>query len=160
MHRTEPFYDNRDRPFGCPLDVVLDIPVPPSVNVTRRIDHAGKRAVGAWKLNTDRTLMQNSQYRRARTALGGKAANKFEIVVTLDENQTGIDLDNAIKVTLDYLKSRELIVDDGQKHCRGILLRWGEAPNGCRITIKPIEENWQTLGQVSREVVRKLGAAE
>ena len=158
----QPFYDNRsfvDRPFGCPLDITLDVPVPPSVNVTRRIDHAGQRAVKNWKKNADNHLIQSSQYRRARTALGGKAANKFMIVVTLDETQTGIDLDNAIKVTLDYLKSRELIVDDGQNHCRGIDLRWGEAPAGCRITLKPIE-NWQTLGEVSREVVRKIEAAE
>lgn len=158
----EPFYDNRgfvDRPFGCPLDITLDVPVPPSVNVARKIDHAGKREVGRWKLQADRHLMLNSQYRKARTALGGKPANKFMVVVTLDKAQTGIDLDNAIKVTLDYLKSRELIVDDGQNHCEGIDLRWGVAPAGCRIVLKPIAENWQTLGEVSRQVVKNLGAA-
>lgn len=128
-----------DLPFACPPDVVLDIPVPPSVNITRKIDHAGKRAVGAWRIQADRQLMLNSQYRKGRTALGGKPADRFLIVVTLDETQTGIDLDNAIKVTLDYLKSRELIVDDGQQHCRGIDLRWGDAPAGCRIVLKPIE---------------------
>lgn len=132
-------YMDFDAPFLPPPDIVLDIPVPPSVNVTRRIDHAGKRAVGQWRQQADKRLMLNSGYRKARTALGGKPADKFELQITLDETQCALDPDNTLKVMLDYLKSRELIMDDSLKHVRCLTIRPGIAPAGMRVVIKPIE---------------------
>jgi Holliday junction resolvase RusA-like endonuclease len=54
-----------------------------------------------------------------------------------------LDLDNNSKVCLDFLQSRNFIVDD--KLCEELTLRWGEAPTGCRVTVKPM---LNTVGDV------------
>ena len=46
------------------------------------------------------------------------------------------DLDNRAKGVLDWLQSRSVIVDD--KYCERLLLEWGEAPTGCRVTVRPL----------------------
>lgn len=38
-----------DPPFAPPADIVIDLPAPPSVNRTRKMDFASLRVVNAWK---------------------------------------------------------------------------------------------------------------
>ena len=123
-----------DRPFGCPPDVVLDIPVPPSVNKARRIDWRNHRLTKAWHRHCSNLLMSTGQYKFAKNH---KPAERYELTLILDESQTWIDLDNSVKLANDYLKRLGLIVDDGPKYCRRIVLEWGDAPHGCRLILKP-----------------------
>jgi hypothetical protein len=115
--------------------MVLDIPVPPSLNKSRKIDWANYPGVEAWRSHCDKHLMANGQYRKARAV---KPAGRYEIQIVLDERQTGMDLGNVEKLAQDYLKRIELIVDDGPKFCRRIVIEFGTAPDGCRLIIKPM----------------------
>jgi hypothetical protein len=60
-----------------------------------------------------------------------------EIVLSLVERRRAGDLDNRIKGLLDWPQSRELIADD--HNLERLLVYWGEAPHGCRITLTGIE---------------------
>lgn len=125
----------RDRPFGAPLELMLDIPVPPSVNETRRIDHAAARKVEAWKAAADIALMVSGQYKLAkRAAMPGR----FELTITLCERQCRLDADNPVKAAIDYLRRIELIRDDAPRFMRKLTVEWGFAPAGCRLTVKSI----------------------
>lgn len=129
-----------DPPFAVPPDIVLDIPAPPSVNASRRIDYAGRHEIDKWKKQAGLRLLVNNQLRRARAVLGDKPAERFELHLTFNETLCRCDLDNYLKSAIDYLvTTARLIVDDKPPHLRKIVAEWGEAPNGCRIVIKPIE---------------------
>lgn len=125
-----------DPPFACPPDITLDLPVPPSVNRVRKIDYAGRRAVKAWQNTSDAYVMAAKG--RTNEPLRLRKIERFEAVVVLSEHHTRIDLDNSLKCLIDYLKHLDLIVDDGPKYMRQITVRWGLAPMGCRITVRPI----------------------
>lgn len=122
-----------DRPFGCPLDVVLDIPVPPSVNRTRQVDWAGHRKYKAWKKEAGLHLVVNGQYGKAPRRL-----QRYELFITLDEKQCKLDPDNPTKAACDLLRSLEIITDDSPKFARRIVIEWGEAPAGCRLILRPV----------------------
>jgi Holliday junction resolvase RusA-like endonuclease len=57
----------------------------------------------------------------------------------LSEHHTKIDLDNGLKALIDYLRRIELIEDDSHKHMRRLVVEWGIAPMGCRVTVRPCE---------------------
>lgn len=124
-----------DPPFACPPDIVLDLPVPPSVNKTRKVDWAGRRAVKAWQNTSDAYVIAA----RGRTSnpLRLRKIMQFEAIVTLSEHHTKIDLDNSLKCLIDYLKRIEVIEDDGPRFMRQVTVRWGIAPMGCRVTVRP-----------------------
>lgn len=125
--------DFTDRPFGCPPDIVLDIPLPPSVNRTRRIDHAAAAMVETWKRAADLTLMASGQYRAARKA---EPLERFELQIILCEKRCPLDPDNPVKAAVDYLRRIELIKNDDKRYMRRLVVEWGEAPEGCRLILK------------------------
>lgn len=122
-----------DRPFGCPLDTVLDIPVPPSVNRTRKVNWAARGVVEAWHIKADTGLMVSGQYQTAKQYR--KAKRPCEIKIILSEKLCKLDPDNPIKSAIDYLRRIELIENDTGKQVRKITVEWGAAPKGCRIVI-------------------------
>lgn len=123
-----------DRPFGCPLDTVLDVPVPPSVNRTRGFSGSGLGKVRKWYERAGLTLIGNGQFRKAQ-----KNISRFELVIVLCEKQCRMDLDNAAKAAIDFLRHINIIKNDGPAQMRKVTLQWGEAPEGCRLIVKPIE---------------------
>ncbi len=124
-----------DPPFAVPLDTILDLPVPPSVNRTRKINWAHKRKVEAWINVCDAYLLT------AKTRKDGPVRltriPRFELTITLSEDHTGIDLDAGLKALIDYLRRRDVVEDDSKKHMRKVTVEWGHAPFGCRVTVRP-----------------------
>lgn len=114
----------------------FNLPMPPSL--WRLYQGAGK------------TRRKTSRYRRwieqaDRWATTQKPLPKvrgpFSIHIVLDENTPSkkrSDLDNRIKAVLDWMQTRELIVND--RDARVITIGWGFAPSGCQVTLKPEEE--------------------
>lgn len=131
MRATAPVIDTSDPPFLPPADVVLELPAPLSVNRTRRIDWKSMAKADAWTRAADRLV-----YAAKRGRLKG-ISGPFEAIVTLSEQHTGIDLDNGIKAIIDYARRLELIVDDGPKYLRRLVVEWGHTPHGCRLTLRP-----------------------
>lgn len=120
-------------PFALPADVVLDIPIPPSVNRTRRVDMAAAAATEDWKRQADLLLMATGQYRAARRA---PPLERFELLIILDEKRCRLDPDNPVKAAVDYLRRIELIKNDDKRYMRRIVVEWGEAPEGCRLILR------------------------
>jgi Holliday junction resolvase RusA-like endonuclease len=114
---------------------IFDVPLPPSVNKSRRLDKSALRAVGSWKQAADLAITANGQYRAARRLA---PLERFEIEIILSEQLCRQDLDNPIKAAIDYLRRIELISDDGPQQLRRIVVGWGEAPAGCRMIVKGI----------------------
>jgi len=56
-----------------------------------------------------------------------------------DRSRTKIDLDNPVKCLLDYLVRLGVIVDDGPAFVQRIVLEWGDAPEGVRLILAPLE---------------------
>lgn len=125
-----------DPPFACPPDIVLDLPAPPSVNRTRRVDWKGRRQIEAFANVADAYVMAAKG--RANSPLRIEKIPRFELLITLSESHTRIDLDNGLKALIDYLRRIEVIEDDSPKHMRRLTIEWGRAPHGCRVTIKPL----------------------
>jgi Holliday junction resolvase RusA-like endonuclease len=113
-------------------DVVLDLPVPPSVNRSRRVNWGknGYAKVTAWHQTSDGLLLA-ARYKPRRV-------DRFELHVTFSETHTRADLDNGLKSLIDYLRRIEAIVDDGPQHLRKLAVEWGDAPEGCRVRIVPL----------------------
>jgi Holliday junction resolvase RusA-like endonuclease len=114
--------------------IVLDLPMPPSVNRIWRANKAGPQRVSKspeyrqWLAHADKVAMTTGQFRGLKMITG-----PFEATIVL-HRQRG-DLDNRHKGLLDWLQSRGVIADD--KYCERLVLEWGEAPTGCRVTITP-----------------------
>lgn len=123
--------DFADPPFACPPDTILDVPVPPSVNRTRRVNWAAKPIVDAWKREADGMVVASGQFRAAR-----KMAGRYELTVILDEKKCRADPDNILKVAVDYLRRLKVIENDSPKFARRITVEWGIAPSGCRLVLK------------------------
>ena len=124
-----------DPPFAMPPDVVLDLPAPPSVNRTRKVNWKGKRQVTAWTNVADGYVMAAKG--RTLSPLQLRKIQRFELLITMSEHHTKIDLDNGLKALIDYLRRIELIEDDSPKHLRRLVVQWGTAPFGCRVTVRP-----------------------
>lgn len=124
-----------DPPFAVPPDIVLDLPAPPSVNRTRKIDWKGKRQVAAFQNVADAYVLAAKG--RANSPLRLTKIPRFELTITMSEHHTRIDLDNGLKALIDYLRRIGLIEDDSPKHMRRLVVQWGLAPFGCRVTVRP-----------------------
>jgi Holliday junction resolvase RusA-like endonuclease len=131
---TIPRVDVSEQPFRPAIETVLDLPVAPSVNETRKVHLAGLRKLAEWKRQAGMGLMANGQYRAAL-----KDVPRFEIEIILNEKTCRLDADNVLKNTIDYLRELKLIVNDAPKNMRSLLVRWGEAPKGMRVIIRPCE---------------------
>ena len=127
-----------DRPFGVPIDIEIDLPLPPSVNRIWRSQKAGKRRVSlapeyaAWKKAADHLAIALGQVRHFKRINGG-----FEAHIILQRSRG--DIDNRVKAILDWAQSRELILDDS--NCERLVVERGEAPHGCRLILRPREPN-------------------
>jgi len=128
--------DVSTQPFRPALESILDLPVSPSVNETRKLHRPGLRRLAEWKRQAGMHLMANGQYRKAI-----KDVDRFEIEVVLNEKLCRCDGDNILKNTIDYLRELKLIVNDSPKHMRKLTVSWGEAPSGMRIIIRPVEKS-------------------
>lgn len=123
-----------DLPFSPPIDIVLDLPVPISINRRRKINWAAIPKLRAWTRAADAlTMAAWSGGKRPKEVL-----NRFEATIVLSETATKVDLDNCNKV-IDYAKYLGLIIDDGPRYMRAVHIVWGTAPEGCRLILKPVE---------------------
>jgi Holliday junction resolvase RusA-like endonuclease len=114
--------------------VVLDLPVPPSVNKTRKIDRVGHRLFMRWVQSCTPFVLAAKC--RSENPLKLEKIKRFHIAVVLSEQHTTIDLDNSVKSLIDYLRHIEIIENDAQKNMRKLTVEWGLAPHGCRVTVK------------------------
>ena len=119
-----------DRPFGYPPDIVLDLPSPLSVNRTRRIDWRTYPKVKRWIENADAHFLM--QKRKLAPAILGR----YEIVITLPEGSE-IDADNTPKMVIDAVRRFRLVTDDSPEFMRRVVIEFGHAPEGCRVTVRP-----------------------
>ena len=125
-----------DAPFHAPLDpviggIIIDLPSPPSVNRLWRVSKSSvikSDVYRQWVKSADETLMATAQMRGVKTIVG-----KFTAIIVVKRSNK--DLDNHSKAVLDFLQSRCFVEND--KFCEELTLRWGDAPMGCRVTVRP-----------------------
>lgn len=122
-----------DAPFHVPVDIIIDLPTPPSVNRIWRANRAGKNKVSispeykSWIRSADALALSTGQFRGLKTIVG-----PFEARIVF--KRVPGDLDNRVKGVLDWLQSRSVVVND--KYCERLTLEWGDAPTGCRVTVR------------------------
>jgi Holliday junction resolvase RusA-like endonuclease len=121
-----------DAPFHCPPpEIVLDLPSPISVNRLWRKTKAGviKSAdYERWIKRADDLMLEMRQLRGVKTITG-----QFTALIVC--KRSNLDLDNNAKSVLDYLQRCRVIIDDSL--CEELTLRWGDAPTGARVTVRP-----------------------
>jgi Holliday junction resolvase RusA-like endonuclease len=124
-----PRVDTSNPPFALPA-IVLDLPPPISVNRIWRKTKTGvikSETYKRWIKRADAMMLELGQLKGVHPIPG-----KFTASVVV--RRSNLDLDNNSKVVLDFLQSRNFIVDD--KFCEELTLRWGDAPTGCRVTVR------------------------
>jgi Holliday junction resolvase RusA-like endonuclease len=131
--------DTSDRPFALPnrelITTVIDVPVPPSVNSTRRVNWRSHVKVSAWHKSADNMMMFVPKAQRR------PVPGKFELLITMSEQHCRLDLDNGLKCLIDYLRRIELITNDSPKYLRRLVVEWchpAVAPQGVRVTIQEL----------------------
>lgn len=118
-----------------PIETVIDLPFPPSVNEIWRYGAAKvHRNPGyvRWIKQADMRQLLDRSIRRRQSISGPFSAH---IELNMDAGMG--DLDNRIKAVLDYAQSREFIAND--KFCRRLTAEWvvaSKAPHGCRLTLR------------------------
>jgi hypothetical protein len=116
-------------------ETILDLPPPPSVNRTRRVDWTGHALVKAWRKHADGLFYERQAFHgRPKPVLG-----QFEATLILSEADCGNDLDNSVKVSVDYARALGLITDDSPKYMRRVVIEWGHAPTGCRLILRAFD---------------------
>lgn len=115
--------------------VEIDLPRPISVNRTRRYDWTSRKTLAEWVYEADQLVL--AAKRRPSNPLKLEPRQRFELEITFSEKLTHIDLDNGLKLVIDYLARIELIEDDSPRHLRRIVVQWGHAPLGTRVRITP-----------------------
>lgn len=129
--RTKNTADVSAPPFALPPDIVLDLPAPISVNRIWRKTKAGvikSKAYDRWIARADAMLLELDQIKGVQTITG-----RFTALIIV--KRSNLDLDNNSKSVLDFLQSRKFIAND--RFCEELTLRWGEAPTGARVTVRP-----------------------
>ena len=128
--------DTSRPPFALPPDIVLDLPPPISTNRLWRSAKTERTRMAVyksgpykqWIRRADAMLLELGQLPGIKPIVG-----KFTALILL--KRSSLDLDNNSKCVLDFLQSRNFIIDD--KLCQELTLRWGDAPTGCRVTVRP-----------------------
>lgn len=114
--------------------VVIDLPMPPSVNRLWRIGHHGGMylhpAYEAWKTQVGLTLVVSGRPKP-------RIAGPFRARIVLDASRRRGDCDNRIKAVLDALHRYRVTDDDSL--CTHVSAEWGDdAPLGCRVTLEAV----------------------
>lgn len=115
-------------------DIILDLPPPISVNKLRKIYCPADKRAQDWRDAADGYLL----LAKSRKEVRFDRLERFELHVVLSENHNKIDLDNGLKLLIDYLHQRDIVANDAPKNLRRLVVEWGHAPEGCRITVKPL----------------------
>lgn len=125
--------DTNFPPFALPSDIVLDLPTPISVNRIWRVAKAGhvikSHVYKRWIKEADAMLLDLGQLKGVKPITG-----KFTALIVV--KRVKMDLDNSAKCLLDYLQNRNFILNDDL--CQELTLRWGDAPTGARVTVRPL----------------------
>jgi len=114
------------------MTVTLDLPIPFSVNMVRRIDWSAHKKRKKWIELADALIMASRQNRQ--NAIIGP----FEAHIMVSDN-TRTDLDNCVKVILDYCVRLKLVTDDSPDYLRKLVVEFGPV-EGSRIVLKPFKE--------------------
>lgn len=122
-----------DAPFMAPIETVLSLPIPPSVNTTRRFNGAGVRKLAKWKERAGMRILANGGLRKFP-----KMPGRFEATLILDESTCRLDLDNAAKHAIDFARSIGLIQNDDKRFMRKVTIEWGKVPEGCRLVLRSV----------------------
>jgi Holliday junction resolvase RusA-like endonuclease len=113
-----------------PIEIVIDLPMPPSVNAIWRSNrgrvHRSARYVACVRA-ADAAVMVSRQMPRK------PIEGPFEAHITLSQKVRG-DIDNRIKGLLDFLQSREIIRNDSD--CQRLTVERGEAAFACRLVLR------------------------
>jgi Holliday junction resolvase RusA-like endonuclease len=126
-------------------DMILDLPKPPSVNRIWR-HRQGRKApyldtrYARWKRTCDNICMFRGWH---KTPIKGH----YTAIVTIDETKRVGDIDNRIKVVLDFLKQAGITEDDSL--CDEVTARFGFAPEGCRVELAPSPRARLTKGEAA-----------
>jgi hypothetical protein len=123
-----PFY--ADPPFGVPPDIVLELPLPLSVNRTRKIDWSHHARARAWRDDAGLRFLMQKRF------LPSPIKGRYELILTLRDGSR-MDADNGVKIIVDALRRWGLVEDDDPKHLRKLTVEFG-AVEGCRVTIRPM----------------------
>jgi len=114
-------------------DIVLDLPLPPTVNAVRKINWASYPKYKQWREDADKTLMLYRQNKQS-TIPGA-----YEILIEVGDTYLRGDLDNILKQLIDYCVSREFVSGDQKRYLRDIRMRFvTEIPEACRVTIRSL----------------------
>lgn len=111
--------------------MIYNLPLPPSTNALFFNLPGGGRA---------KTKAYTNWIRDARWALLAQRARPVAGMVRVAIELTDkarIDLDNAVKATMDALVAHGIIEDDRKKFVRAISLEWSSEVEGVRVTIRP-----------------------
>jgi hypothetical protein len=133
LTRQVPVSDNLEREAAA---VVLDLPPPISVNKIRRYNWKCHKRVQNWIRAADALVFMAKC--RSRDPLRLLGIRRFEITIVLSEADTNVDLDNTIKLIIDYARRIYLIENDSPKHMRRVIVEWGCAPQGSRVVVRPL----------------------
>lgn len=112
--------------------MILDLPMPPSVNRIWKV--SAKRGGNVYASPTYRKwmktcLMMCFETRWHKTPIKGP----FEVLITLDSTKRRGDADNYTKAPIDFLHRSGITEDD--RLCEKLGVEWGLAPMGCRVTV-------------------------
>lgn len=120
-------------PFGLPPDIELDLPAPLSVNRTRRVDYGALKDIAQWRAEAEGYFLLIKQQLAGRKILG-----RYEAIVILNEKNR-LDIDNGVKGLLDFARHVEVVEDDSPKYLRKLTVKFGVAPHGARLILRPCE---------------------
>jgi Holliday junction resolvase RusA-like endonuclease len=119
-------------PTLAPGVITLDLPPPPSVNRTRRINWDAMPAVYAWTSAANKLGLAHRVMRQL-PILG-----QFEARLVINEKMGAEDLDNLPKIVIDYARRLGFVRNDSRRYLRRVIIEFGEAPEGCRLILTPI----------------------
>lgn len=138
-----PIADITSPPFALPAEIVVTLPMPPSVNELFFNVSAAQRAAATVQGRSLPGRLKSEKYRSWLNHAGWelKAARQQPIhgpveVAYLVPDKGGCDLGNLEKATTDLLVKHRLIDGDGRKIVRKIQMEWSSEVEGCRITVR------------------------
>ena len=127
-----PFPDTEAAPFHMPgTQIVLDLPLPPPVNKTRRINWANRSLHVEWQRQCDNSVMHARNGAMPKVSIKGR----YSIHLLVDDSAK-YDLDATVKSLIDYCVRIELVTNDSPKYLRKVTIEWGNAPEGVRLTLE------------------------